>query len=86
VAAAPDLKVRSHERLGPIVYGCVLREAHAAGGRRHHHYTGVLRDFKGNVWECEHTHPQQEEAHECARAEHARRATLTRESDTDRVA
>jgi hypothetical protein len=80
------LKLRSPERLGPIVYGCVLREAHAAGGRRHHHYTGVLRDFKGNVWECEHLHPQQEEAHECARVEHARRATLTREADTDRVA
>jgi hypothetical protein len=74
------------ERLGRVVCGCELREVPAAGGRRHHHYTGVLRDFKGNVWECEHIHPQQEEAHECARAEHARRATLTRKADTDRVA
>jgi hypothetical protein len=28
----------------------------------------------GNVWECEHLHTKQEEAHECARAEYARRA------------
>jgi hypothetical protein len=72
--------LRSPERLGRIVCGCELRQAHATGGRRHHHYTGVLRDFKGNVWECEHLHTQQEEAHECARAEHARRAALARET------
>lgn len=86
MAAAPDLALRAPERLGPIVYGCVLREAQSSGGRRHHHYIGVLRDFKGNVWECEHLHPRQEEAHECARAEHARRATLAREAETNRVA
>jgi len=80
VAAAPDLTLRSPERLGPVVCGCVLREAPATGGRRHHRYVGVLRDFKGNVWECEHLHPRQEEAHECARTEQARRATLGREA------
>jgi len=34
----------------------------------------VLRDLGGNVWECEHLHHEQEGAHECARAESARRA------------
>ena len=74
-----------HERLGRVVCGCELREASATGGRRHHHYTSVLRDLAGNVWECEHLHPKQEDAHECARVEYARR-TLTGAEDvnTDR--
>jgi len=33
----------------------------------------VLRDLAGNVWECEHLHAEQDEAHECARGEYARR-------------
>jgi hypothetical protein len=65
-----------HERLGRIVCGCVLREAPAAGGRRHHHFTGVLRDLTGNIWECDHDHAEQDAAHECARVEHARRVLL----------
>jgi len=52
------------------VCGCELREAPAAGGRRHHHFTAVLRDFVGNVWECEHLHIDQDEAHKCAKAEY----------------
>jgi len=60
-----------HERLGRIVCGCELREAPASGGRRHHHFTAVLRDFVGNVWECDHLHIEQDEAHECARTEYS---------------
>jgi hypothetical protein len=33
----------------------------------------VLRDLAGNVWACEHSHSDQEDAHACARAEFARR-------------
>ena len=64
------------ERLGRIVCGCELRQSPAAGGRRHHHFTAVLRDLAGNIWECEHPHTDQDEAHECARAEYARREPL----------
>jgi hypothetical protein len=75
------------ERLGRIVCGCQLREAPATGGRRHHHFTAVLRDLAGNVWECEHRHTEQEEAHACARAEYALRASTTAgDSKTDRPA
>jgi len=62
------------ERLGRIVCGCELRESPATGGRRHHHFAAVLRDLAGNVWACEHRHTEQEDAHECARAEFERRA------------
>jgi len=61
------------ERLGRIVCGCELRQAPATGGRRHHHFTAVLRDLAGNIWECEHPHADQDEAHECARVEYAQR-------------
>jgi len=61
------------ERLGRIVCGCELRESPATGGRRHHHFAAVLRDLAGNVWACEHSHSDQEDAHACARTEFARR-------------
>lgn len=69
----PDAR---RERLGRVVCGCELREAPGTGGRRHHHYRAVLRDFVGNLWECEHEHADRDAAQECARAEYARRVEL----------
>lgn len=59
--------------LGDVVAGCVLREVAIAGPGRHHHYTGVLRDQIGNLWECYDHHTRQDQACECAALELARR-------------
>ena len=64
------------ERIGQVQVGCELREEPAAGGRRHHYFRGVLRDVVGNLWICAHEHPQQDEAHACARIEFDRRVEL----------
>jgi len=61
------------ERLGRVLAGCELRELPAAGGRRHHYFTAVLRDLIGNLWACADQHRDRDEAQACARAEYERR-------------
>jgi hypothetical protein len=58
---------------GRVQTGCELREVPVAGDHRHHYFIAVLRDYVGNVWQCSDHHPNQDEAHLCAKAEFARR-------------
>ncbi len=56
-----------------MLAGCELHEVPAAGGRRHHYFTAILRDLIGNLWACADEHADQDEAQACARTEYDRR-------------
>ena len=60
--------------LGPVVVACELRQANVArSAGRPHYFRSVLRDQIGTLWECEHQHQDQDDAHACAKVEYERR-------------